>query len=57
LEQAIVRRAADEPRLIAAYHELAAQTAVEPDFVPPVRPDAPGPPPPRTLFDLLDASA
>ena len=37
--------------------KLAAQIAGEPDFVPPVRPDPPAPPPPRTLFDLLDAPA
>lgn len=57
LEQAIARREEDEPRLIAALHSLAEQIAGEPDFIPPVRPDPPAPPPPRTLFDLLDASA
>lgn len=57
LELSIAHREQDEPRLTAALHALAEQIAAEPDFVPPVRPDPPAPPLPRTLFDLLDAPA
>ena len=57
LQQSIERREAEEPRLVAAYHELEARIAQEPPFAPPVRPDPPPPPPPATLFDLLAESA